>query len=151
MTSNTGTEHWRPPGHFAVHCAYSTCFESFIMSDNNFHSVKETFFDPKRYEKIRELAHLFEVLHEYLGGRAMFGGGNRNHIFPQTVAEEMCILTQNPKQLSLLAASEQVLVPYLFIHLSALFSDDSPSVFSNLMLRPIYMVGFVLTIVACNF
>ena len=40
MTSNTGTEHWSPPGHFAVHCAYRTCFESFIMSDN-FHLIKE--------------------------------------------------------------------------------------------------------------
>ena len=33
MTSNTGTEHWSPPGHFAVHCAYRTCLESFIMSN----------------------------------------------------------------------------------------------------------------------
>ena len=39
MTSNTGTEHCRPPGHLAVHCAYRTCLESFIISE--VYSVKK--------------------------------------------------------------------------------------------------------------
>ena len=53
MTSNTGTEHWRPPGHLAVHWAYNTCIESFIIS-TNFDSVKET--------NLREKINIFFVL-----------------------------------------------------------------------------------------
>ena len=52
MTSNTGTEHWSPPGHFAVHCAYRTCLESFIMS--NICSIK--------YKKLKNLCSSHKVL-----------------------------------------------------------------------------------------